>query len=398
MNIKQKAAIAVVLVLATVVPSSKAADDSANEGEDKLFLRGGPKKGNPIGLGGNIPSPDGSTPMKDRLEHRQKVLNFWTPQLMKEATPRHMYLDQSAGQDRKLQEEHIVDDPWDSGGPVLRSAGRLLFVMDEGTFICSATTVRDQSSSTPNRSILITASHCVYDDVNKEFASFFLFIPNQDDGGSDRTDFDCTNDEFGCWTPSFAVVDNEWANKSWPNNIPADYAYLVVSNLGNRQEGGIVQALDRVVRGMEVSFSNPELEGTSHALGYSGKDDPDFRYCVQDLADSNIFFGESSPIQPDGYVLDGCGLQGGSSGGPWINNMKRNGRGGEIIAVNSYGPSEGPGFMGGPRLYDNSAECLYKFAKTVNESEATGNGIVVTYNAADCGSSIYVSGDAYIEN
>ena len=85
--------------------------------------------------------------------------------------------------------------------------------------------------------------------------------------------------------------------------------------MGNRQEGGMAQALDRVVRGMKVSFSNPGLEGTAHGLGYSGKDDPDFMYCVQDTLDSNVFFGPSS-LQPDGYVLDGCGLQGGSSGGP----------------------------------------------------------------------------------
>ena len=33
-----------------------------------------------------------------------------------------------------------------------------------------------------------------------------MFIPHQDDGGSDRSDFNCDNDsEWGCWIPAFAV-------------------------------------------------------------------------------------------------------------------------------------------------------------------------------------------------
>ena len=48
----------------------------------------------------------------------------------------------------------------------------------------------------------------------------------------------------------------------------------------------------------------------SHAFGYSGARDPDFRYCVQSLRDAGSGY--------DGYVLDGCGLTGGCSGGPQV--------------------------------------------------------------------------------
>jgi len=39
--------------------------------------------------------------------------------------------------------------------------------------------------------------------------------------------------------------------------------------------------------------------------------------------------------------------------------------------------------MGGPRLYGNSAECLYEFAQQVPFSQASG-GIVINWNRNNC--------------
>ena len=39
--------------------------------------------------------------------------------------------------------------------------------------------------------------------------------------------------------------------------------------------------------------------------------------------------------------------------------------------------------MGGPRLYGNSAECLYEFAQQVSFSQASG-GIVINWNRNNC--------------
>ena len=69
-----------------------------------------------------------------------------------------------------------------------------------------------------------------------------MFIPHQDDGGSDRSDLNCYNDNvYGCWTPQFAVVDSNWANKEWSDNIPWDYAFLAVNDVASH-EGGPNQA------------------------------------------------------------------------------------------------------------------------------------------------------------
>ena len=63
------------------------------------------------------------------------------------------------------------------------AAGRLFYEMPSnprrkrwGGYVCSGTVVSDGATG---RSVILTASHCVYDDANKAFARNVLFIPNQ---------------------------------------------------------------------------------------------------------------------------------------------------------------------------------------------------------------------------
>ena len=85
------------------------------------------------------------------------------------------------------------------------------------SYVCSGTVVKDDKA---DRSIIMTAAHCVFDDQDKEFAKDVMFIPNQDQGSGSSTDTDCDNDPHGCWWASFGVVDTDWATRSFPNNIP----------------------------------------------------------------------------------------------------------------------------------------------------------------------------------
>ena len=145
-----------------------------------------------------------------------------------------------------------------------------------------------------------------------QFADNFMFIPHQDDGGSDKSDLNCNNDKvYGCWTPKFAVVDKGWASRSWSANIPWDYAFLTVSDVGSHKGGpnpATDLALDDTVPAFDITFKPPNVGSDATALGYSGAKDPDFRYCTQRLTRADASRG--------GYMLDGCGLTGGSSGGP----------------------------------------------------------------------------------
>lgn len=138
-----------------------------------------------------------------------------------------------------------------------------------------------------------------------------MFIPDQDEGGLNKPDWNCNNDAaFGCWTPQFAVIDHDWTEYTMPANLPWDYAFVVVSDVGSHVGGSDSNAniaLDNTVPALDVSFNEPIVGGRTTALGYSSDPNPDLRYCAQYLEiEANM----------GGYLLNGCALSDGAIGGP----------------------------------------------------------------------------------
>lgn len=255
-------------------------------------------------------------------------------------------------------QSEVKNAVWTGGGAVENAAGRIYFVMDEVAYVCSGTLVADGSPG--GRSTILTAAHCVYDDLAKAFSSYAIFIPNQAASGT-RTDNDCSNDIHGCWVAEFGVVSNNWAAAQWPNNIPADYAFYVVTNGGTSGT-----ALDNTpgIQPMAVSFNANDADANvyTHALGYSYSQDPNFMYCAEPVRHSSN----------GGWLLSACGLSGGASGGPWTQSQQADLGTGPLMSVNSYGPSRGKSYMGGPYLYGNDAACLFNRAQQANLSPASG--------------------------
>ena len=259
---------------------------------------------------------------------------------------------------------NITEEPYDfnktGNHAVTKASGRIYFEMPANKskrswngYVCSGTVATD---GVDDRSVIITAAHCVYDDVNKAFARNILFIPNQNATTGTGTDGNCGNDPMGCWAPSFGVVDNDWANKTFPANIPWDYAYYVVSDSGAHIPGtdangnvreGMQPILDVAAGSLSVQFSAATPGAFTHALGYSYSQDPSLRYCAENLATENSY---------DDLWLGQCGLSGGASGGPWVQPLT-NGTG-PIVSVNSWGYTTQPG-MGGPPLSGNTAACRF---------------------------------------
>ncbi|NMG30474.1 Ig-like domain-containing protein [Aromatoleum evansii] len=257
----------------------------------------------------------------------------------------------------------ITNARW-SGGAVQKAAGRVYFEMPYnggwGGFVCSGTVATDE---TAGRSLIVTAAHCVYDDANKVFARNVLFIPDQDDGGTDKTDLNCGNDPMGCWLPTFGVVDTNWTTRTFPNNVAWDYAYYVVSDTGAHTGTTVPSAaLDQTAGALAISFdpvSHDTMDSSDYttALGYSYKDDPNFMYCAQDMTTNGTA----------NWWLADCGLSGGASGGPWVQPMDDALGSGPIISVNSWGYVDRfgnslPG-MAGAKLVDTSANCVFGAAK-----------------------------------
>ena len=254
----------------------------------------------------------------------------------------------------------IANERWTSGGDVQTAAGRILFTMSDGNYVCSGTAVTD---ATTGRSIILTAAHCIYDDVDKAFATHALFIPSQDDGGSDGTDSNCTNDPLGCWSVDHGVVDLNWTTRTFPSNIPWDYGYYVVSDTGAHEGSASSDALDTAAGTLQVDFTAPVVGDSTTALGYSYSDDPNFMHCQEAMSTEGS----------DNYWLGACDLSGGASGGPWLQPL--NGGNGPVISVNSWGYTNQPG-MAGPKLHGTSAVLLFDMAK-ITDLPSADRGFVI---------------------
>ena len=267
-------------------------------------------------------------------------------------------------------EGSVPNAEYTGGGVVQRAAGRIYFEMPDNArrtrwsgYVCSGTVASD---GTAGRSIVITAAHCVYDDANKAFARNVLFIPDQAGTSGTGTDLNCANDPIGCWAPDFGVVDVNWTNRTFPDNVAWDYAYYVVNDSGAYSSGQstVSSTLDAAVTPMSVSFTAPSIGSLAHGLGYSYSEDPNFMYCADPL----------EALDAVNYWLPNCGLSGGSSGGPWVQPFT-NGDG-PIMSVNSWGYTNQPG-MAGPKLAGTSASCLFSSAKS--------GSLGVTYADGDAG-------------
>jgi hypothetical protein len=243
----------------------------------------------------------------------------------------------------------------DNAAPVNTAAGRIYFEMPSNKrltrwtgYVCSGTVVTD---GTTGRSTILTAAHCVYDDTNKAFARNVMFIPDQDETTSGKTDLTCSNDPYGCWVPNFGVVDVNWTTRTFPDNVHWDYAFYAVNDTGAHQAGftpGVSDVLDSAVSSLAIDYGSQSLVKT-WAIGYSYADDPNLMYCTDPLTSLNA----------DNYFLTNCGLTGGSSGGPWMQTAGS----GPIMSLNSWGYTTGPG-MAGPKFYNNTTSCVFAKAKS----------------------------------
>jgi len=269
-----------------------------------------------------------------------------------------------------VNSDTVASNQWQWNGILQMAVGRLYLEMPNNIgrkgpwtgYVCSGTVVTD---GTDGRSIIITAAHCIYDDVNKAFARNVMFVPGyskkrESGGGSNRS---CM--PSGCWVPSFGAVDVNWTIRTFPANIAWDYGYYVFNDHGAHLAPSTQRlthgALDSAVRSLPVSFTTVALynEDTgasntdyTYALGLSEDPEVKLNYCAEHVA--------AEPTRNVGWWLGHCRLSGGVLGGPWI-QLKKTGAG-SIISVNSWGYTNHVG-MSGPKLVGTSASCVFEHAK-----------------------------------
>ena len=213
-----------------------------------------------------------------------------------------------------------------------------------------------------NKSIVLTAGHCAYDEVAKKFATEWIFIPEYDSG---PTLSNCDNTAHGCWTADALVVHNGYATRRQLQH-PGHAARLRVRGRPTRRE---VRRSTSSTRSSARSRSRRQtinLPSRLAAFGYpaAGKyHGNDLVYCA-----GNIFTDEFNDDDTWGMA---CGMTGGSSGGPWLSGFNETtGNTGTLSSLNSYGYS-GLKNMYGPKFNDNTADVL-----NVADNGPTDNTIV----------------------
>ena len=290
------------------------------------------------------------------------MISYWTAERMKDAKPLELIVTtgehipqpgskaNSSGVSLEMLQtllQNPSNSEWDNewSGVIQNAVGRIFFRHGGQGRVCSGTVVKDVEA---DRSIILTAAHCVYDDQAKAFATDVMFIPNQAATTGSGTDYNCDNDVLGCWAASFGVVDTDWASRKFPANAPWDYAMYIVPASGahsgpnNRADGtAIPDNLEEAAGSLPVVFETLPLVKT-YALGYSYARDPDFMYCAEQLSTQSSY---------NSLWISGCGLTGGASGGPWIQGDVSSFK---VVSINSWKFGSSPG-MAAPRFDDTNA-------------------------------------------
>lgn len=311
-----------------------------------------------------------------RAEH-DRVVAFWTPERVAQAIPRDFEFDPATGRFRQVPaakpggrpggggggggSTSVLGASWTTGGLVAETSGKVLFQMGSTYYVCSANVITD---AVPDRSLVLTAAHCAYDEANGEFATNWLFIPNYDASAPSLTTNQsfCGQTEYGCWTADALVVHDGYASAGAFNvqAVQHDYAVAVVGVGG---KAGTAE-LDETVGAQPVSFA-PAVGGSDTFLfGYPAAG----KYKGKDLVYSRGPLG-LDPYNGNLAYRVASNMTGGASGGPWFTPFDVGTAAGPQFSVTSYGYS-GQTYLHGP-FFDLKTEVVYTAATT-----ATGNTIV----------------------
>lgn len=256
-----------------------------------------------------------SPPMSAR-----QALSFWTPARIRQARPLDVSAPAGGGPARAsaaggnggAAASDFAEVP-DPTAPGFRQNGAIFIVLPHGFGFgrCSGTAV-----DAPNRSVVITAGHCV-NEFGHWFNQDWVFVPGYHDGVR----------PFGVFVAKWLGATGPWVNGGSEN---ADVGAAVVS----RNERG--QTLGAAVGGDGIAFGrSPNQVFDVH--GYPAE--PPFDGAGQRICTGTPFLGHDliSFLQPGPLNLAlACEVTGGASGGGWTID------GNVLNGVTNYGYGDDP--------------------------------------------------------
>ncbi|MEV5413700.1 peptidase [Thermopolyspora sp. NPDC052614] len=221
---------------------------------------------------------------------------------------------------------------WPGTGAIATTAGRVFFTLNENgrarTASCSGTAV-----TSANRSVVITAGHCV--KSGGRFHTNWVFVPGFNNG----------NRPFGTW-----VATNLFTTPQWNANedLNFDVGAAVVAPLNGRN-------LVDVVGGQGIAFNQARRQ-QMYSFGYPA---------AQPFDGSSLIFCAGRAKDDDISSNDlglGCIMTGGSSGGPWFLAFNERTGAGVVNSVNSFKYNFDPNTMYGP-FFGQEAQAVFAAAQ-----------------------------------
>jgi V8-like Glu-specific endopeptidase len=189
---------------------------------------------------------------------------------------------------------------WTGGGLISTTAGKVFFQnATGGTYTCSATV-----GNSNNKSVVLTAGHCVVNASTGEVYKNWVFIPGYANGSR----------PFGTFTARSLLFDSDYVSSA--GNANWDFAFAVVGTVNNR-------TLVDTVGAQGVAFNSPNGQHV-HSFGYGGSSAEGsgerLNHC-----EGNEFI-DSGRVGSTMWGID-CVQTGGSSGGGFLSGFDSSGAG-----------------------------------------------------------------------
>lgn len=185
--------------------------------------------------------------------------------------------------------------PWRGSADKVSHIGRLFMLSPSGKIgTCSAAVV-----DAPDRNVLATAAHCVFNHDEGGWMERVLFVPGYRDGAA----------PYGAYPVESAAVAPEWTVR---HAHDADYTFLTT------HDDGAGHRVQDVTGGPKPVFRH--AKGGRSIFGYPVEkpyDGARLQYCT----------GRPTPVKdallPGGEEVSPCRLTQGASGGPWYDPRGR---------------------------------------------------------------------------
>lgn len=245
----------------------------------------------------------------------QRINDYWTPERKKSAIPIML-----GAEDVIEKFDVTVTDPAkaDLSKMPFAAGGKLFFSRAGTNYVASANIMESHN-------LLLTAAHCVQDKDTGQIGENFLFERCYDSGNaSEKLTF-----------KTVALKEFWYSEKKWK----WDYA-IVILNSDSNVDTPLHYSTEDVAGKTVTAFGYP-------VNYYNGK--------------SMVFVKGSVASREDHtWLINGCKMRGGSSGGAWVLEDDKT-----VIGVNSYGPvSTSVDYEGSP-IFDENFESLYQYVQTL---------------------------------